>query len=226
LQKGGSKLNPGPQIVFYLFGKDYLPITDTLMVGWLTVVIILILAKYLTSKMSIRPNGKQNVAEFIVELIHGQIEPMLPNEGWRFLPFIATIFIYIGFSNLISLIPGLASPTGDLNTTLGLALTVFLVVQYEGMREYGVWGYIKSFAEPVIFLLPINVIGELAKPISHSFRLFGNVVGGGIIITLVYQAAPALIPVPLHAWFGFFVGLIQALIFGMIAIAYISVAKS
>jgi F-type H+-transporting ATPase subunit a len=219
-------LNPGPQIQFYLFGKEYLPITDTLLVGWLSVVIILILAKYLTLSLSIRPEGKQNVAEMIVELIYKQIEPMLPGEGWRFLPFIATIFIYVGFSNLIGLVPGLTSPTGDLNTTLGLALVVFVVVQYEGMREYGVWGYIKGFAEPVIFLLPINVIGELAKPISHSFRLFGNIVGGGIIITLIYQAAPALIPVPLHAWFDFFVGMIQALIFGMVAIAYISVAKS
>lgn len=219
-------MNPGPQIQFYLFGKEYLPVTDTLLVGWLSVIIIIAAAKYLTSDLSIRPNGKQNAAEWIVEMIYKQIEPMLPGEGWRFLPFIATIFIYIGVGNLIGVVPGLANPTGDLNTTLGLALVVFLVVQYEGMREYGVWGYIKGFAEPVIFLLPINIIGELAKPISHSFRLFGNIVGGGIIITLIYQAAPALIPVPLHAWFGVFVGAIQALIFGMVAIAYISVAKS
>lgn len=219
-------MNPGPQIQFYLFGKEYLPVTDTLLVGWLSVIIIIAAAKYLTSDLSIRPNGKQNVAEWIVEMIYKQIEPMLPGEGWRFLPFIATIFIYIGVGNLIGVVPGLANPTGDLNTTLGIALVVFLVVQYEGMREYGVWGYIKGYAEPVIFLLPINIIGELAKPISHSFRLFGNIVGGGIIITLIYQAAPALIPVPLHAWFGVFVGAIQALIFGMVAIAYISVAKS
>lgn len=219
-------MNPGPQIQFYLFGKEYLPVTDTLLVGWLSVIIIIAAAKYLTSDLSIRPKGRQNVAEWIVEMIYKQIEPMLPGEGWRFLPFIATIFIYIGVGNLIGVVPGLANPTGDLNTTLGLALVVFLVVQYEGMREYGVWGYIKGYAEPVIFLLPINIIGELAKPISHSFRLFGNIVGGGIIITLIYQAAPALIPVPLHAWFGVFVGAIQALIFGMVAIAYISVAKS
>ncbi|RCW48265.1 MULTISPECIES: F0F1 ATP synthase subunit A [unclassified Halanaerobium] len=219
-------MNPGPQIKFYLFNKEYLPVTDTLIVGWVSVILILILAKYLTSNLKMRPEGKQNVAEMIIELIYDQIEPMLPNEGWRFLPFIATIFIYVGFSNLIGLVPGVTSPTGDLNTTLGLALVVFIVVQLEGMREHGVWGYIKSFAEPVIFLLPINVIGELAKPISHSFRLFGNIVGGGIIMTLIYQAAPALVPVPLHAWFDFFVGMIQALIFGMVAIAYISVAKS
>src|SRR6056297_913529 len=219
-------MNPGPKVVTHLFGKSYLPITDTLIVGWVSVVLIIILAKYLTSELKIRPGKKQNIAEFLITAIHDQIEPMLPGEGWRFLPFIATIFIYVGVGNLIGVVPGVTNPTGDLNTTLGLALVVFIVVQAEGMREYGVWGYIKGFAEPVIFLLPINVIGELAKPISHSFRLFGNIVGGGIIMTLIYQAAPALVPVPLHAWFDFFVGMIQALIFGMVAIAYISVAKS
>lgn len=218
-------MNPGPQTITHLFGKSYLPVTDTLIIGWVSVILIIILAKYLTQDLKLRPEGKQNIAEFFITAVYDQIEPMIEGEGWKFLPFIATIFIYIGFSNLIGLIPGLPSPTADLNTTLGLALVVFLVSHFEGMRDKGVWGYIKSFGEPVIFLLPLNVVGELAKPISHSFRLFGNIVGGGIIITLIYQAAPGLIPVPLHAWFDLFIGLIQALIFGMVAIAYIAVAK-
>lgn len=218
-------MNPGPQTITHLFGKSYLPVTDTLIIGWVSVILIIILAKYLTKDLKLRPEGKQNAAEFFITAVYDQIEPMIEGEGWKFLPFIATIFIYIGFSNLIGLVPGVPSPTADLNTTLGLALVVFLVSHFEGMREKGIWGYIKSFGEPVIFLLPLNVVGELAKPISHSFRLFGNIVGGGIIITLIYQAAPGLIPVPLHAWFDLFIGLIQALIFGMVAIAYIAVAK-
>ncbi|MTI59198.1 MAG: F0F1 ATP synthase subunit A [Firmicutes bacterium] len=221
-------MNPGPKVVTYMFGNGNLPITDTLIVGWVVVLLVIIFARYATRKLSMKPDSAQNAVELLIETIHEQIEPMLPGEGWRFLPFIATIFIYVGVSNLIGLIPipGNVSPTGDLNTTLGLALMVFLLSNYHGMKEVGLWGYLKGFAEPVIFLLPINVIGELAKPISHSFRLFGNVVGGGIIITLIYQAVPWLIPVPLHAWFDLFVGLIQTLIFGMVAIAYISVAKS
>ncbi len=219
-------MNPGPQVITHIFGISYLPVTDTLIVGWISVVLILILSRYLTKDLKIRPEGKQNIAELLITAIHDQIEPMLPGEGWKFLPLIATLFIYVGFSNLIGLIPGSTSPTGDLNTTLGLALVVFLISHYAGMKEKGVWGYIKSFGEPVIFLLPLNIVSEFAKPISHSFRLFGNIVGGGIIITLIYQAAPGLIPVPLHAWFDLFIGLIQALIFGMVAISYISVAKS
>lgn len=219
-------MNPGPAVQFYIFGNQNLPVTDTLLVGWLTMIIILIGVKYLTTKLEIRPNKKQNVAELLIEAIHGQIEPMLPGEGWKFLPFIATIFIYITLSNIIIVIPGLTSPSADLNLTLGLALVVFIVVQQQGIKEYGLFGYLKSYAEPVIFLLPINIIGELAKPISHSFRLFGNIIGGLIIVSLIYQAAPPIIPVPLHLWFDLFVGLIQGFIYGMVAIAYISVAKT
>lgn len=218
-------MNPGPKVITYLFGNQNFPVTDTLIVGWVSVILIIIVARIATSNLKLKPEGIQNAVEMLITIIHDQIEPMLPGEGWKFLPFIATIFIYVGVSNLIGVIPGVASPTGDLNTCLGLALVVFLVCHYEGIKEKGLWGYFKGFAEPVIFLFPINVVSEFAKPISHSFRLFGNVVGGGIIITLIYTAAPGLIPIPLHVWFDVFIGLIQTLIFGMVAIAYISVAK-
>lgn len=219
-------MNPGPRVVTYLFGNPNLPVTDTLIVSWLSIILIVIFARVATKRLTLKPGRLQNAVELLITSIHDQLEAMLPGEAMRFLPFIGTIFIYVGVGNLIGTVPGLVSPTGDLNFTLGLALVVFLVSHYEGVRDNGLWGYLKGFGEPVIFLLPLNIVGELARPISHSFRLFGNVVGGGIIISLIYQVAPGLIPVPLHAWFGLFVGLIQALIFGMIAIAYISVAKS
>ena len=103
---------------------------------------------------------------------------------------------------------------------------VFLYSQYLGIKRKGVGTYIKGFFEPIFLMFPMNVLGELAKSISHSFRLFGNVVGGGIIITLLYQFFPWFIPVPLHFWFDIFSAFIQVLIFGMIAISYISVAIS
>ncbi len=218
-------MDPGPQVVTYLFGNESLPITDTLIWAWVVCIVIIIGARLATKDMKIVPAGLQNVAEMTVELIYDQIEAMMPGEGKRMLPFIATIFIFIGLSNLVGFIPGVVNPTADINTTLGLGLVVFLVSHYEGMKKHGVFGYIKGFGEPVIILLPLNVVGELAKPISHSFRLFGNMVGGGIIIMLIYSAAPWVLPVPLHAWFDLFVGAVQALIFGMIAIAYIAVCR-
>ena len=219
-------MNPGPKVVFNLFGNPSFPVTDTLIVSWVVVIVTIILARLITRNLKMKPGKIQNATEMFIQLIEDQVEPMLPGEGRKFLPFIATIFIFVGIGNLIGILPQVPSPTGDLNTTLGLALVVFLVSHYQGMKDNGIWGYIKGFGQPVIFLLPLNVVGELAKPISHSFRLFGNVVGGGIIIGLIYQAAPWLIPVPLHMWFDLFVGAIQALIFGMVAVAYISVAKT
>ena len=218
-------MNPGPQVVTHLFGKDFLPVTDTLIVSWVVVVFLVIAAKIIGSNLELVPGKVQNATELLLTSIEDQIEPMLPGEGRRFLPFIGTIFIFVGVSNLSGVLPGVPNPTADINTTLGLALLVFILMHFEGMRENGIWGYIKGFAEPVFILLPLNIISELAKPISHSFRLFGNIVGGGIIITLIYQAAPWLIPIPLQAWFDIFIGLIQALIFGMVAIAYIAVSK-
>ena len=218
-------MNPGPQVVTHLFGKEFLPITDTLIVSWVVVVALVIAAKIIGSNLELVPGKVQNATELLLTSIEDQIEPMLPGEGRKFLPFIGTIFIFVGVSNLSGVLPGVPNPTADINTTLGLALLVFILMHFEGMRENGIWGYIKGFAEHVFILLPLNIISELAKPISHSFRLFGNIVGGGIIITLIYQAAPWLIPIPLQAWFDIFIGLIQALIFGMVAIAYIAVSK-
>ncbi len=218
-------MEPGPQVLFHLFGNESLPVTDTLLVSWFVVIITIIGARFVTRDLKLIPGRLQSAVEYLIKLIEDQVEPMLPGEGRKFLPFIATIFIYVGIGNLIGILPIVPSFTGDLNLALGLALAVFLISHFEGMRDNGVWGYIKGFGQPVIFLLPINVVGELAKPISHSFRLFGNIVGGGIIVGLIYTAAPWLIPLPLHLWFDLFVGLIQALIFGMVAVAYIAVAK-
>ncbi len=123
------------------------------------------------------------------------------------------------FSELFS------APTDDLNTDLTLGLFVFLLSQGLAIYKKGLWKYIKSYFEPVAFLMPLNVIGELAKPISHSFRLFGNIMGGGILIAILsWLLKYFVVPAFLWAYFGLFVGLIQAFVFMMLAIAYISAA--
>lgn len=215
-------MNPGPRVLFEIYGAA---ITDTLIFSWLVVLLLVIGSYIITKKLEMIPRRAQNAVEMLVSALEGQIEPMLPGEGRKFLPFIGTIFIFVGFSNLIGIVPGIVSPSSDLNFPLALALMVFVFSHFHGMKIHGVWPYIKGFAKPIFFLLPLNIIGELAKPISHSFRLFGNIVGGGIILTIVAQFAPWIIPIPLSLWFDIFVGIIQAFIFGMIAIAYISVVK-
>ncbi|MGM0471018.1 MAG: F0F1 ATP synthase subunit A [Bacillota bacterium] len=215
-------MGAGPQVLFTLFG---LPVTDTVVVGWLITLALAIFAIVASKQIKMVPSGTQNVAEMYIEAILGLIEQMLPNQGKRFLPLVGTIGLLVGVSNLLGVVPFLPIPTEDLNTPIGLAIVVFIATHYYGMEKKGI-DYLKEFAEPTILLLPINIIGELAKPISLGFRLFGNIVGGGIILAIIMKFVPWVIPVPLKAWFDLFVGGLQAFIFTMLTIAYISVARN
>lgn len=219
-------VDAGPRILFYLFGNEALPVTDTLIVSWGVILGLVILFRMLSKDLKMVPGRLQNVVELLLTSIEEQIEPMIPGQGRELLPFIATIFIYVGVSNIIGVIPTVPNPTGDINTTVGLALIVFVISHYHGVKANGIWSYLKGFTEPVFILLPLNIVSELAKPVSHSFRLFGNIIGGSVIIALIYGAAPWIAPIPLHLWFDLFIGVVQALIFGMIAISYISVART
>jgi len=212
----------GPQELFQLFG---IPVTDTVVVSWAIMLVLWIFAIFASKNIEMVPSGAQNAAELFLEAILDLIEGMMPNEGKRFLPLIATIALFIGMANLVGIIPTVPNPTADLNTTLGIALIVFVATHYYGIEKKGVGTYLKEFIEPSIALLPLNIIGELAKPISLAFRLFGNMAGGGVILGIIAMFVPWVIPVPLMAWFDVFVGVIQAFIFTMLAIAYISVAR-
>lgn len=215
-------MGSGPQTIFSLFG---IPVTDTVISGWIIILAIWIFSAVASKKIEMVPSGAQNVAELYIEAILDLIEGMMPNQGKKFLPLIGTIGLYIGVSNLLGVVPMVPIPTEDLNTTLGIAFLVFIATHYFGIEKKG-FDYIKGFAEPSIAMLPMNLVGELAKPISLGFRLFGNMVGGSIIVGIIAMFVPWIIPVPLKAWFDLFIGALQAFIFTMLAIAYISVARS
>ena len=159
------------------------------------------------------------------------------------LPLIMTIFLYVLLCNWASVlpIPYIVSPTQDLNVTMGLALMVYTLIHVYGARERGLWRHLKGYLEPYAFLLPMNLIGDFGRTLSHAFRLFGNILGGAILTAIVLDLAakaikliPALAPVALlggislgtflNAWFGLFVGAIQALVFALLASAYIHIA--
>lgn len=120
-----------------------------------------------------------------------------------------------------------AEPTRDLNVPFALALLTFVMCNYAAVKKKGAWAYFKEFADPFVFMLPLNIIGELAKVVSHSFRLYGNILGGAIIIAIISELAKFIIlPVGLNFFFGIFVGGIQAFVFTMLAITYIAVATA
>ncbi|HDL85742.1 MAG TPA: ATP synthase F0 subunit A, partial [Candidatus Acetothermia bacterium] len=137
-----------------------------------------------------------------------------------------TLFMFILASNLISVIPYFESPTKDLNVTFSFGLLVFFMSQFFAMRRKGVGKYFKGFIEPYPFMLPLNIVGELARPLSHSFRLFGNMFGGAIMLSIVYifPFTSWVIPIGLNFFYGLFVGTIQAFVFSLLAVAYINVA--
>ena len=205
---------------------------DTIILTWLVIAIIVvplaIMSRNFTSGV---PRGFQAVYEGIVEFVNGYTEQSLGERAATLMPLALTIFVFILLSNYLGLIPipYLKSPTADLNTTLALGIFTFILVQALAIRERGVGGHARHFFKPFALFFVINIIDELARPVTLAFRLFGNIVAGEIMI-LILQAllynVPYLLLLPMPIWIGFslFVGLIQAFIFMMLFLAYIGLA--
>ncbi len=176
-------------------------------------------------RSSLRPGSVQVLAEFVVTRLYGLTEDALGKRHAKtYAPMICALFLFLLLSNWLGILPHLEEPTRDLNTPLGLGLMGFAVAHYAGVREKGLKEYLKAYFQPVFFLMPLNLIGELAKVVSISFRLFGNIMGGAIIILVVsYLTYSILLPPFLNAFFGLFVGTIQAFVFTMLTVVYISV---
>ncbi|MCI6018636.1 MAG: F0F1 ATP synthase subunit A [Clostridiales bacterium] len=171
------------------------------------------------------PDGIQNVAEFYVEMLDGMVKGSMFRHWGKYANYILTIFMFILFSN-ISGIFGLRPPTADYCVTLTLALITFAVIQFNAFRTNGAFGYLKSLTQPIPLLFPINVIGEIATPVSLSLRLFGNIMGGTVMLALYYGLLPKLatlgIPVFLHVYLDIFSGAIQTYVFCMLSMVFIN----
>lgn len=196
---------------------------DTLMMTWLTMAIVIIIAVLATRRIRLIPSGWQNLLEIAITYLFEQVESTIGPKGKKLAPFIITLFLFLLISNWLGLIPGFTSPTNDLNTTLGLALLVVGMVHVLGMINRGPVKYLKHFFEPYIPFVFINAIEELAKPITLAFRLFGNIFAGEVLLIILGMLVPYLVPT---GWLAFsvFVGIIQAFIFTMLSISYLSAA--
>lgn len=196
----------------------------------LVVILLSIFALYANKKFkdadtSKKPVGFQNIVEILVEAVNNLVKDTMGEKNMGFAPYIFTIICFIAVANLLGL-TGLTPPTSDFSVTFSLALITFFTTQIMLFKtRRGLGGYLKSFGEPFVLLTPLNVIGELSNPVSLSFRLFGNIMSGGIIMTLLYSAlgyfAPIVTPV-LHGYFDVFSGLLQTFIFGMLTMIFIS----
>lgn len=194
---------------------------DTLFMTWLTMAIIILLAFLATRRLAFRPAGWQNALEAIIEFLLEQIESTLGPKGRKLAPFVFTLFLFIFIGNELGLVPSLKSPTSDLNTTLGLALIVIIFVQLLAIKEKGLKKYFGHFFKPYVFFLPINIIEELSKPVTLAFRLFGNIIAGEILLEILGKLVPYGVPT-LWLAFSVFVGVVQAFIFTMLTMSYLS----
>lgn len=194
---------------------------ETLCMTWLTMAIVLIIAFLAVRNLSLVPSGWQNVIEMVVEGLQAQMKGTMGKGGMFLAPFIISLFMFLLVSNWLGLIPGMASPTNDLNTTLGLALLVIVMVHVLGVVKKG-GHYIGHFFKPTPIFVIINAIEEIAKPITLSFRLFGNILAGEILIIILLKLMPIWMPVPSVIWLAFsiFIGAVQAFIFTMLSMAY------
>lgn len=170
------------------------------------------------------PDGFQNVVELIVEALDGMVDGTMGKNGAHFRNYIGTIFIFILVSNLSGLL-GLRPPTADYGTTLPLGLMTFTLIFFNKIKYQKVTGFIKGLCDPWVFWAPINVIGDLAVPISISLRLFANILSGTVMMALVYGLLSKIAiiwPAALHVYLDMFSGAIQTYVFCMLTMTYIS----
>ena len=196
---------------------------ETLVMTWITMAIVILIAILATRNLKMVPSGWQNVVEMVITGLHSQIDVTMGKRGRTLAPLIITLFLFLLISNWLGLIPQMASPTNDLNTTLGLALLIIVMVHCLGLYFKG-GHYIAHFFQPVPVFVIINAIEEVAKPITLAFRLFGNILAGEILIIILLKLMPIWMPIPSVIWLAFsiFIGGVQAFIFTMLSMAYLA----
>jgi F-type H+-transporting ATPase subunit a len=170
-----------------------------------------------------RLSGWQVAAEFLVEHFEGIMRDMFGRDPRRYTPLVVTLALFIGLANLLGLLPGMGSPTADFSTTAALAAIVFLAVPYYGIRTRGVKGYLRHYLEPTPLMLPLEIITEFSRTLAMSVRLFGNVISEELVIAVLLLIAGLLVPVPIMM-LAVLTGLVQAYIFTVLTVVYLSAA--
>jgi F-type H+-transporting ATPase subunit a len=232
----GEESGIGPRIIIEFDNGFY--ITETVFWAVIVAVILIIFALVATRNLKRNPKGAQAVAELIVETVYQYVENTMGKRNITFAPFIGSIFLFLLLSNALGLI-GFRPVTADVNATFALAILVFLVIQASSIRSKGIVGYLGHFLKPFPALLPLNILEEFTFPVSLGFRLFGNILAGVIIMELVFEGLAwlsteairlpipllqAVLPLPLNIFFDVFEPVLQAFVFSMLTMAFITKA--
>jgi F-type H+-transporting ATPase subunit a len=211
------------QLIFWQHG--FFKLNATMAYTWGLMLILALGAKLITRRLStgISISRWQCVLEIIVLGMKKQIEEVGLRAPEKYLGFVGTLFLFIAVANLFTILPGYEPPTGSLSTTAALALCVFVAVPFYGIKERGWGGYLKSYLEPTLVMLPFNIISEFSRTLALAVRLFGNMMSGTMILGILLIVTPFLFPVVMSA-LGLLTGMVQAYIFSILALVYIAAA--
>lgn len=216
------RLSPD-EVIYWQMG--WFKLNATLVFTWVLMLVLAVGATLITRRLTSaheRSRG-QNLLEMIVMNILQQIEEIGLREPRKYLGFLGTLFLFIAAASLSTIIPGFEPPTGSLSTTTALALCVLVAVPLFGIGDQGVSGYLKSYLQPTVIMLPFNLISEVSRTLALAVRLFGNMMSGGMIIAILLTITPFLFPVVMTL-LGLLTGMVQAYIFTILAAVYIAAA--
>ena len=217
-----EELNYDVVFTIPIFGG--IPIYESVVVTWIIMLAVLLICVLLVRNLKVEnPGRKQIVLETAVQGLYNFFKGTIGEHGTAYIPYLMSVVLYIGIANLIGLI-GFKPPTKDMNVTVALAVMSIVLIEVAGVRQKGTKGWLKSFAEPMPIVLPINVLEVFIKPLSLCMRLFGNVLGSFVIMELLKIVVPAFLPAVFSCYFDIFDGLIQAYVFVFLTSLFIKEA--
>jgi F-type H+-transporting ATPase subunit a len=209
-----------PLVVETVFTVGPVPITEPVLVTWGLIAVVALLAAAAKRSLSLRPSPAQAALEVVVSIVQSHITETMRVASAPYVALIGTLFIFILLANWSSAIPGIEPPTAYIETDAALALIVFLAVIFYGIRVRGPLAYLRTFAEPTLLMVPLNIIETFTRTFSLIVRLFGNVMSGMFIVGIVLSLAGLLVPIPLMA-LELLIGAVQAYIFAVLAMVFI-----
>lgn len=238
----------GPRILFSFsfFGLFDVTITETVLSSFLVMLTLVILSICLGRNLKKRPGSRQVLVEKVVQMLYNMVRDTMGEHNLRFAPYIGALFCSSLLGTLISMLGFFRSATADISTTITWALVTSVLVWFYNIKNNGFFGWLKGFTEPIVVMTPMNIVSEIAQPVSMAFRHFGNVAGGSVLTMLIYNALAAAsalilgwipnafissipilqvgIPAVLSLYFDLFSGFIQALVFSMLTMVYVGAA--
>ncbi len=211
------------EIIFWQHG--WIKLNGTIVFTWLVMLLMAVAAKLITRRLSfdLQRTRWQNLLEIIVTASMQQIAEVGLAQPKKYIDFLGTLFLFLAVANLLTVLPLYEAPTGSLSTTTALALCVLAAVPIFGIAGQGLGGYLKTYIEPTVIMLPFNIISELSRTLALAIRLFGNMMSGAMIVAILLSITPFIFPLVITV-LGLLTGMVQAYIFSILAAVYIAAA--